>query len=344
MVEQKSRPIKWSGRFWLWLGFNDRPTLKLYPGYGHAEQMMIHGHALSFSALRRKKYSSFFLRNLLGLIRLFIQKPVLHSTIRLHWEELVFETNTEPDGFIKQEWHSEKPIPYGWHTFPVEMLDENGKVLAGAEGTVLIPHSTQFGFISDIDDTFLISHSNNLRKRLSLLFTRNPRTRKPFEGVVNHYQLLAQTHTDEDEQNPFFYVSSSEWNLFDYIDEFILQNGLPKGVLLLSPMKTLSQLLGTGQKNHGSKFDRIGRILNAFPKQQFILLGDSSQQDPQIYASIVEHHPGRIFAVYIRDIEKKKSNVAKGYLQQMQEAGVNCCFFVHSIEAIAHSKKIGLIR
>ncbi len=334
----------WKEKCWQWLGFTGVPTIKIYAGYGHAAQMVIYGHALSFAPLRRKKYRSFLLRNIIGLIRLFIVRQIPDTKVQLYWNDQVFISVTESDGFIHQDWHSAIPIPYGWNDVKVEILDNADQPIAHVNGKVLVPHSTQYAFISDIDDTFLISHSTNLRKRLSLLFTRNPRTRKPFEGVVNHYNLLAAAHTAEDEQNPFFYVSSSEWNLYDYIDEFIVRNGLPKGVVLLSKMKKLGELLSTGQNNHQTKFARISRILNAFPKQRFVLLGDSSQQDPFIYADIVTHFPGRIFAVYIRDIAKKKSNEAQAILHKMESAGVACCFFVHSIEAVAHSKMIGLIR
>ena len=161
--------------------------------------------------------------------------------------------------------------------------------------------------------------------------------------MVKHYQLLAKAHTKDDEPNPFFYVSSSEWNLYGYIAEFIRVNGLPKGVLLLSSMKKIWQLLSSGQKSHGNKFFRIVRVMEAFPKQKFILLGDSSQEDTVIYNSLVDHFPGRIHAVYIRDIYKKKSQSVQQILLTLEETGIPCCFFTHSAEAILHSRKIGLI-
>jgi len=333
----------WKQKFWHLMGFTNQPTIKLYPGYGHAEHMILYGHALSFTSLPRKKYSKLFPMNLLALIRLFIVKQIAGATVQLSWENKPFHTTTDTDGFIKLNWRSETPVAFGWHDVPVELLNTENTVVGNACGSILIPHSTQFGFISDIDDTFLISHSSNLRKRLSVLFTRNARTRKPFDGVVKHYQLLSHAHTKEDEPNPFFYVSSSEWNLYDYIAEFIAINGLPRGVLLLSSMKNLKHLLTTGQNSHGTKFTRIVRILEAFPKQKFILLGDSSQQDPIIYTSIVEYFPGRIHAVYIRDIYKKNSQPVQEVLHKLEKTGIPCCFFTHSAEAIAHSKKIGLI-
>jgi phosphatidate phosphatase APP1 len=102
-------------------------------------------------------------------------------------------------------------------------------------------------------------------------------------------------------------------------------------------------LLQTGQGKHSGKFTRIIRIIEAFPQMQFILMGDSSQRDPYIYASIVEHFPKQVYAVYIRDVYKKNSVRAKEIIARIESAGIPCCFFTHSSDAILHSQKIGLI-
>ena len=141
----------------------------------------------------------------------------------------------------------------------------------------------------------------------------------------------------------FFYVSSSEWNLFDYIKEFCRKNELPQGVFLLNQMKRFKDLLKTGQGKHAEKYVRIARILKAFPDHQYVLLGDDSQQDPVIYASIVRDFPGNIFAVYLRRILQKNESATGRLIEQIVTSGVHCSYFSHTAEAIAHSEKIGLI-
>jgi phosphatidate phosphatase APP1 len=161
--------------------------------------------------------------------------------------------------------------------------------------------------------------------------------------VVKHYQLLAKAGATNDMLNPFFYVSSSEWNLFDYIKEFCRKNELPEGVFLLSQLKRFKDLLKTGQGKHAEKYVRIVRILKAFPHHKYVLLGDDSQEDPTIYASIVRDFPGKIFAVYLRRILQKNEATTRGLLEQIETSGVHCSYFIHTAEAIAHSQKIGLI-
>lgn len=333
----------WKERLLYWLRLTNQVIIKVYHGYGYGEQMTIYGHVLKFGPIPRTRYTQSILKNAFALLRLFMVRPYPKARVQLEWEGQVYFSEADDDGFFRFEWRDIPPLPQGWNDVIVKMVDEAGNEKAQGKGSVYIPYATQYGFISDIDDTFLISHSSNLRKRLYVLFTHNAHSRKPFEGSVKHYQLLAKGNTTAEAPNPFFYVSSSEWNLYDYILEFTTVNGMPRGVFLLNVLKRFRQIFKTGQNNHQTKFMRIVRILEAYPSQRFILLGDSSQQDPYIYASIVEHFPKRIHAVYIRDVHEKSQQKVSEVLFKIESSGVPCYFFQHSSDAILHSKKIGLI-
>lgn len=325
-----------------WLGLTNAVTIKVYHGYGHAEQMNIYGHVFRLSPLPRKKYRKSFIRNTLALLRLFIVKPFAGLKVEMDWEGQTYFCETDREGFFRFSWKDKPPLPQGWHEIRVKARMRDS-IIAESSGHIYIPHDTQYGFISDIDDTFLVSHSSNLKKRLYVLFTQNARTRQPFEGVVKHYKLLSYSNTSEEAPNPFFYVSSSEWNLYEYILEFTRNNEIPRGVFLLNQLKEFRDLLKTGQSHHMTKFTRIARILESYPKQRFVLLGDSSQQDPYIYEAIVSHFPKQIHAVYIRDVYAKNKEKAADVLEKIESKGVPCCFFTHSEDAILHSRKIGLI-
>jgi phosphatidate phosphatase APP1 len=325
-----------------WLGLTDEIVIKVYHGYGHSEQLSIYGHVFKLSPLPRSRYSKSVLNNAIALLRLFMVTPYPNASLQMEWEGKKLTAQADKDGFYKFDWKDEPPLQQGWYEITVQMMIGDA-VQAEGKGSIYIPYTTQYGFVSDVDDTFLISHSSNLRKRLFVLFTQNARSRQPFDGSVKHYQLLSMGNTTPDAPNPFFYVSSSEWNLYDYLLEFTKVHGLPRGVFLLNVLKRFSQLLKTGQNNHQTKFTRIVRILEGYPKQRFVLLGDSSQHDPYIYQSVVKHFPNQIHAVYIRDVYEKNKQKVQEVLHGIEGAGVPCCFFSHSSEAILHSKKIGLI-
>jgi len=316
--------------------------VKLYHGYGHMHDLLLYGHVFKSKTVSRKRYSKNAFSNILYLLRLFFVKPVAHVPVQLRWQNQAIENKTELDGFIKFEWASAASVPAGWHRVEVQHLYGNETVTG--TGELFVPHRTQYGFISDIDDTIMISHSATLFKRLRILFTTNPHTRKIFDGVQKHYQLLALSNTTAEAPNPFFYVSSSEWNLYDYLEDFFSYNNLPRGAFLLNHVKQWKELLQTGKTKHEGKLIRVTRILQAFPHQQFILIGDNTQRDPVIYKAIAEKYTSRIHAIYIRNVVAGNEKSTRELLGQLQhQTGIYTCLFTTSNEAIAHSRAIGLI-
>ncbi len=278
------------------------------------------------------------------MLRLFMVKPYKKARLSMEWEGVIFHTQSQDDGFYRFEFLASKDLKTGWHNILVKLEEEKylSKKICG-KGELFVPFKSSYVFVSDIDDTFLISHSSAIRKRMYVLLTKNARSRKPFEGVVNHYNLLSASGQAECENSPFFYVSSSEWNLYDYIVEFSRENHMPKGVYLLNELKRFSQVWKTGQNKHGTKFFRIVRIVEAYPDRKFILFGDDSQEDPNIYSALVDHFKDKIFAIYIRKVHKSNFKTVQPIIDKIISSGIHCCYFTHSAEAIAHSKSIGII-
>ena len=333
-------------KFFRFFRLHKGATLKLYNGFANHKSCYVYGHALSLSPVKKKHFRTFFLYNAIALLRLFMVRPIKNAVVILQWGNKIYTAKTASDGFFKFEWeHNEDLLP-GQYQVEAILIKRNSTniVKAKATGKIIIPSTTDFSFISDIDDTFLISHSSNLRKRLFVLLTENAKSRQPFEGAVKHYRMLHGIDDNEPSNNAFFYVSSSEWNLYDYIKDFLEENKLPDGVCLLNQIKTFSKLFSTGQNNHSGKFTRIVKIIEAYPHQKFILLGDDSQKDIDIYNSIVEHFPQNVYCVYIRRVGTPEKPHVLLQQKSIEKKGVLFYYFAHSEEAILHSKKIGLIK
>lgn len=326
------------------LRLNHHPVIKVYNSFGNDEKIIVMGHVFRLSPFPRKTFRTNWIINLFSMLRLFMVIPFSFAKISIEWQGIIYQTKAEKDGFFKLEIFPPIVAVKGWQRILVK-LEEKKYYLQHIEsyGEIYIPFTSQHGFISDIDDTFLISYSGRLRRRLYVLFTKNARTRKPFEGVANHYELLAQNGQINNNCNPFFYVSGSEWNLYDLLVEFSRVNKFPKGIFLLNSLKGVFQFWNSGQKNLMTKFARIVRVIEYFPHLQFVLSGDDSQKDPQIYLSVAKHFPEKIFAVYIRSVGNSKSENTQTIMQEIESCGVNCCYFKHSVEAVIHSKLIGLI-
>ncbi|MCH5683194.1 hypothetical protein LWM68_02200 [Niabella sp. W65] len=184
-----------------------KPHLKLYEGFGNATHCTLMGHALTQSASPREIYKNGFFHNTLALLKTFMIKTMPDALIKVKWQGKIMETNAAADGFFIINLPNEQPPEPGDYTVEVELRSKtDGKLLDTAVSHIVIPQANQFAFISDIDDTFLISHSASILKRLRLLLTRNAHSRKPFDGVVAHYRALQLAQTTSDRPNPFFFM------------------------------------------------------------------------------------------------------------------------------------------
>lgn len=211
---------------------------------------------------------------------------------------------------------------------------------------MVIRHKPQFGVISDIDDTILISYATTKLMKFRLMFLNNALTRMPFEGVSAFYQSL-QNGTTDGAFNPLFYLSNSEWNLYDLLHEFIEFNRIPKGPLLLREMEIRVLRfwkMMEYSKNH--KIEKLRQLMNFFGDMKFILIGDSGQKDPEVYSEIVREFPGRVLAVYIRDIGIPQKTIRIKTISETMNKEFNTeMILVKDTEAAAkHAVKKGFIK
>ncbi|MEM5774916.1 MAG: phosphatase domain-containing protein, partial [Anaerolineaceae bacterium] len=148
---------------------------------------------------------------------------------------------------------------------------------------------------SDIDDTLLVTNVHSLFGLARNLFSGRVEQRQHFPGAPALYHGLHQG------SNPLFFVSSSPWNLHDLLDDTFDYFGLPERVTFLRDWGINDQeILPTDNIDH--KLKLLRQITGFFPDLPFLLIGDSGQQDPEIYARFIQENPGRVLAVYIRDV------------------------------------------
>jgi phosphatidate phosphatase APP1 len=145
----------------------------------------------------------------------------------------------------------------------------------------------------------MYAHATNPWKMISLLMFSNASTRQPFPGVRAFYRALHGGRSGR-EQNPFFYISSSSWQMYDILQDFMDIHGLPPGPIFLRELPFTGSM--SDPWRHGYKLRRVREILEWYPGIPFVLLGDSGQRDVEIYSLIVRSFPGRIPALYIRDV------------------------------------------
>ena len=189
-----------------------------------------------------------------------------------------------------------------------------------------------FGVISDIDDTILETGVQRVARMVVQTFTGSAVTRVAFPGAVDLYRDLTQGGI-----NPVFYISSSPWNLHAFIVAFLRHRGFPIGPVLLR------DLLGRTPGGREEKHARIREVLDLHPGLSFVLIGDSGEKDPEIYADIVRAYPTRILAVYIREVRLDPQD---GRVEVISGAWAHETPFVLAADSDAvrlHATRLGLI-
>lgn len=187
-----------------------------------------------------------------------------------------------------------------WVSGTVVLAEKYGEISAHEERVLIrVPTtSARYGVISDVDDTILVTGAQQTWRMVLATLAGSSLTRRTFPGAPELYRALAAEEGDP-EANPVFYVSSSPWNLDEFITGFLAERGFPAGPLLL---RDLLGRRGAVPSHTRHKLSRIEEILELHPDLRFVLLGDSGQHDPEIYAEVVRRHPGRILAAYIREV------------------------------------------
>ena len=232
------------------------------------------------------------------------------------------------------------PLPF---RLPLQPVQAGAKVLVP-------PPEAEFGVISDLDDTVFETSATNVLKMLARTLLSNAHSRLPFMGVADFYRHLQTGRTGRPD-NPFFYVSSSPWNLFDVLDDFLSIHKMPTGPLLLRDLSIARPqttpppgVVGSAAIHFAHKLHEIDDLLTTYAHLPFVLLGDSGQEDVRIYREVVRRHPGRIRAIYIRDVQVPVRALLVGPVaEELKTEGVPMLLVPDYAVAAAHAVSIGLI-
>lgn len=162
------------------------------------------------------------------------------------------------------------------------------------------------GIVSDLDDTIIVTDVPKLFSAVINMLFRSPRHRKAVPGMSSFYMQLHRELTDA----PFFYLSTSPWNVEAALRHFIRAHGFPEGPLLLRDFDPRPKTFIPSGVQH--KLEFCEQLMADFPDMRFILIGDDGQADPRTYAEVAKRYPGRIIAIGIRQLEPKESILVRG--------------------------------
>lgn len=279
-----------------------------YVGHGNRQRVELHGRVLEDRGIESAEDNDTIWKNLVNMYRRFDSREVRFAVIEaeFHGQKEQFRANNE--GFFDVIFEFEKPLDLTETLVEMSLTlidcptcPDNLEQVTSTAKIIVPPITAQYGIISDLDDTVIQTNVANILKMARNTFFKNSRTRLPFEGVAAFYQALQ--HGTNQGFNPIFYVSNSPWNLYDLLRDFFDVRGIPLGPFFLRDLG-LTPNHWIAKPGYDHKLGVIQKLLALHPELPFILIGDSSEHDAEIYAEAIKRHPGRILAAYIRDVTR----------------------------------------
>ncbi len=267
--------------------FKDEPYEILgFRGYGNLSRAFLVGRVVERRGIGASTDSDSTLKNLFNTYRRVDSDPAPFAEISVEYRGMTTVMKADDEGFFSGWIETSNPgdSDKEWLEYETTIISPKpaGTDMVNATGEVLVPPpSARLCVISDIDDTVIQSRVSNFLQAARTVMLGNARTRLPFPGVSAFYEAL-RNGAGGDEKNPIFYVSSSPWNIYDVISEFMDIQKMPKGPLLLRDWDIGFSALSSS-RHFEHKGVAIRNIFGLYPSLQFILIGDSSQHDPEIY-------------------------------------------------------------
>lgn len=328
------------------LRLNDPLQIITYRSYGTTNRLYIKGRVLEDKGIEAATDKDNLLNNLVNMYHRFQSDEIPGASLKVCFQDQEHTVVTDDEGYFMLNLAPETPISWTdmWHEIEVELTRAPVPFHSGLKSTaeVLVPPvDAEYGVISDIDDTIIQTSATDILAMSRTVFLKNARTRLPFAGVSEFYKAL-QLGRNGKRNNPFFYVSSSPWNMYDLLKDFLSLNEIPEGPLLLRDFGLQdNKFISSGHMGH--KFKEIENILLTYPLLNFVLIGDSGQEDPKIYREVVKKYPNRILAIYIRDVQlADREKIAMDISAELKEL-VELVIVDNTVEAAEHAAQSGLI-
>lgn len=167
------------------------------------------------------------------------------------------------------------------------------------KGAVSLIQPSGVSVISDIDDTIKRSYINDRKRMFDSAFFQ------AFEAVKGMPELYQQW---AEQGAKFHFVSSSPWQLYQPLQEFVDEFKFPWASFSLKKVRIKDEtFLNLFKSGLVTKPIAIRSIMQRYPNRKFILVGDSGEQDAQAYAQIASEFPEQVIKIYIRNVHADKT-------------------------------------
>jgi len=190
----------------------------------------------------------------------------------------------------------------GWHEITIR-ADDTEAVTAPV---FVIDPDAEFGLISDVDDTVMVTALPRPLLAAWNTFVLDEHARRPVPGMAVLYERIKRANPSM----PVIYLSTGAWNVAPTLTRFLERNLYPAGPLLLTDWgPTHDRWFRSGRQHKSSTLERIAQEL---PGMKWLLVGDDGQHDEELYGQFAASHPQNVAAVAIRQLSTSEAVLAGG--------------------------------
>ncbi len=256
------------------------------------------------------------IKNAIEVLGSYFKKPLKEKSVQAYINKKEYKVTTNNKGAFKLEIPIqliEAPtLQFLYHKETLKITQEYPVFFEYSKGSISV--------ISDLDDTLIVSHTANAIKRIKTLTLVPPNERE----YIKFTQLLIQKLKER--KGSVYYISKSESNLFEFISRIFLNHDLPKGGFFLTPFIQFRELLNR-KKGKNYKLSSIEYVLKNSGNKKFVLFGDDTQKDMEIYRIIAEKYPKRIAKIYIRQTKSYINKTKNKYWTQLKHTCENAIYY-----------------
>lgn len=154
--------------------------------------------------------------------------------------------------------------------------------------------------ISDIDDTV---KDSNVTDRSELLANTFLRPYRAIEGMAERYATWGRQDV------AIHFLTGSPWQLFPALWSFLKDSGFPGVEIQMRELRvTGASGIQYFRSPEGYKTARLREMLARFPERKFVLIGDSGEKDPVVYAAVAKEFPDQVQGIFIRTVSEEHAD------------------------------------
>ncbi|WP_104117408.1 App1 family protein [Arthrobacter sp. B1805] len=232
--------------------------------------------------------------------RNFTSAPVAHAVVHVTIGDTVHDVVADRGGVVDAR--IPVTLEAGWHDIT---LHSGGSRIVEAPVRI-VADGTDFGVVSDIDDTVMVTALPRPFLAAWNTFVLDEHARTPTPGMAVLYERIVRTLPSA----PVLYLSTGAWNVAPTLSRFLSRNLYPAGPKLLTDWgPTRDRWFRSGQDHKRTSLERLAE---EFPHMKWLLVGDDGQHDEAIYSEFAQRHPQNVRAIAIRQLSVGEAVLAGG--------------------------------